>query len=237
MENYDVTVILPALNEEERIENCVNETIKTFGELKVPFEIIIAENGSTDNTFKIATELSEKYSNLKAIHLDKPSIAGAFKKAYAIAEGKVLVNLDVDLATDMSHMEELLKYSREYDVVTGSRYLDNKIVNRTFTRLFLSTVFNWFLIRGLLGSKIKDNNCGFRALKKDVGIDILNDVRNNDVFGIVELMIVAQRKGYTIKEFPVTWTENPRKITINNIMRFLKPALQLWWRINFKKTK
>jgi len=235
MTDPDVTVILPAYNEEKRLEKCIKETRKTFDDLSIKYEIIIAENGSMDNTFKLAQKFSLEYPFIRTFHLDIPSIGAALRKGYEVAKGKVVVNLDVDLATDMSHIKELLQYSQHYDIVTGSRYLEKKIVNRTFRRLFLSKVFNWILIRGLLGSKIKDNNCGFRALKRDIGVKLFNEVENDDVFGLVELLVLAQRHNYKIKEFPVHWKENPRKISFNNIMRFLIPSLKLWWKLSFRK--
>ena len=135
----------------------------------------------------------------------------------------------------MSHLKELFEYSKEYDIVTGSRYLDKTKVKRTFDRLFLSIVFNRILIQGLLCSKIKDNNCGFRALKKDVAIDIFHEIKDDNFFGLVELMVRAQKKGYKIKEFPVKWKENPRKIGIKRIMSFLIPALKLWFELLINK--
>lgn len=227
----DLTLILPAYNEEDRLEKCVLESIKTIESLGLKYEIIIVENGSTDKTFEIAKSISQKCSTVKAIHLKEPSLSGAIRTGYSYANGKIVVNLDVDLSTDMSHMKELLEYSKDYDVVTGSRYLDKTMVNRTWKRLFLSKVFNWFLMRFLLHSKIKDNNCGFRALKREVGINLFDEIKNDGVFGLIELMILAQRRGYKIKEFPVKWTENERKITIKDIMKYLVPSFELWFRL------
>ena len=96
-------------------------------------------------------------------------------------------------------------------------------------------MFNGILIRGLLNSKIKDNNCGFRAVKRDVGIKIFEKVNNDKDFGMVEFIVLAQKKHYSVKEFPVRWKENPRKVTIKTIMRFLIPSLKLWYTLTFKK--
>jgi len=115
--------------------------------------------------------------------------------------------------------------------------IDTAVVKRTFDRLFLSVIFNKILIRGLLGSKLKDNNCGFKAIKKEVAVEIFKQIKNDNFFAGPELIIRAQKKGYTIKEFPVKWTENPRKITIKKILfQFLFPAIKLWIELSFKKT-
>ena len=232
---YDLTIILPAYNEEENLEKCMQETIKSINQLKKSYEVIIIENGSKDKTFEIAKKIAEKYSFVTAVHLDIATVTGAIRKGYEIARGKVVINLDVDLATDMVHLEELVRYTNDFDIVTGSRYLDGTGVKRTWDRLLLSLVFNNILVRGLLGSKLKDNNCGFRAFKREVGIDLYLVVKDNYFFGLVEIMIRAQKKGYKIKEFPITWTENPRKIGVKRIMQFLIPGLKLW--VEFLTTK
>lgn len=230
MENLnqcELTIVLPAYNEDKRLEKCINKTIKTANLLNIKYEIIISENGSTDTTYEIAENLSKKYDFIHLLHNDIPSLSGAIKNAYSIANGNVVVNLDVDLATDMSYFKELVDYSKYYDVVTGSRYIDETLVKRNLSRYILSQIFNKILIRGLLRSKLKDNNCGFRAIRKNIGIELFNDVQDEGVFGLIEFIILAQRKGYSIKEFPVRWRENPRKITIKDILNYLIPGIKL----------
>jgi len=231
----DVTFVIPAFNEEKNLEYCITETINTIKKLEQTYEIIIVENGSIDKTLEIAKKISSINSTVHAIHLDEPSFGGAIKKGYSMSKGNVIVNLDVDLATDMSYLKQLLEYSKKYDLVTGSRYVNKELVQRNFSRHFLSVVFNGLLVRGLLNSKIKDNNCGFRAVKRDIGIKIFENVTNNKDFGMVEFIVLAQKQNYKLKEFPVKWRENPRKVTIKTILRFLIPSLKLWYRLNFKK--
>jgi glycosyltransferase AglD len=231
-----LSVILPAYQEEENLETCVEETIKTINPLNEKFEIIIVENGSNDNTFKIAQSLSDKYNFVQGIHLENPSFGGAIKKGHSMARGKIIINLDVDLSTDMTYFKDLFENSKKYDMVTGSRYINHKIVNRSFTRLLLSQFFNKIFIRGLLNSKIKDNNCGFRAIRKEVGIKIFPLVQNEGDFGMVEFIILAQRQNYTIKEIPVKWDENETKVGIKKIIvKFLIPTIRLWCRLKFSK--
>ena len=231
-ETFDVSIILPAYNEEKFLEYCINETIKTANFENISYEIIIVENGSIDKTFKIAQKLSKKFSSVEAVHLDKPGFLAAVKKGFYLAKGSVVVHIDVDLSTDMSHFKELLKYSKEYDVVTGSRYLEKSLAKRSFGRLFLSKAFNFFLINCLLGSKIKDNNCGFRAIKKDVGVQLFDEVENFTGFGNVELIVLAQRMGFSIKEFPVKWKENIADIKFKWISEFFIPSFKLWYRLS-----
>ena len=108
------------------------------------------------------------------------------------------------------------------------------MVKRDANRYFLSVIFNWFFVRILLGSTLKDNNCGFRAVKREIGLKIFQDVRDEKDFGMVEFIVIAQKKKYKIKEFPVRWEEHPRKISLKFILNFLIPAIKLWIRLNFK---
>ena len=232
---YDLSIVLIAYNEEEFLEECVSVIINTVNPICQNYEIIITENGSTDKTFQIAQELSKKNSFISCEHLNEPNPAGAMRRGYSLSKGKTIINLDVDLATDMKYFKKLYEYSEKFDFVTGSRYLDKKLVKRKHDRFILSLIYNKILINGLLGSKIKDNNCGFRAIKRSVGLDLFNEIKDDNVFGIVELVIRAQRKNYSIKEFPVEWKDNARKVGIKKIWKFLIPALKLAFKLKFEK--
>ena len=237
MEEYDLTVLLIAYNEENFLENCVKEVIRMVTPLHLKYEILIVENGSTDNTFNIAKKLSSKFPFIVAVHLDKASGTNAIRKGYSVAKGKIVANLDVDLSTDMSHFNELIEHTKNYDIVTGSRYLDPSIVKRTFDRHYMSIIYNRVFIRGLLGSKILDNGCGFRAVKREIGKELYDKI-DNGFFGPNEFLIRAQRKEYTIKEFPVKWSENYRRIGPWQILvTLLIPLTKLWINLTFRKNQ
>lgn len=133
-------------------------------------------------------------------------IGGLDKQIDEIREGEILAYVDVDLATDLKHLEELINAIKEegYDFSTGSRMLKESDVNRSFTRLIASETFN-ALTRFLLKSDIKDHQCGFKAFRRGPLFDILDDVKDNHWFWDTELLVRAQRRGYAIKEFPVRW--------------------------------
>tara|TARA_Y100001949_G_scaffold102324_1_gene86294 strand:- start:1623 stop:2339 length:717 start_codon:yes stop_codon:yes gene_type:complete len=238
MEEYDLTILLIAYNEEKFLENCVEKVIQAVTPLDLKYEIVIVENGSTDNTFHIAKKLSNKFPFIVAVHLDIASGTNAFKKGYSIARGNIVANLDVDLSTDMSHFKELIEYTKDYDMVTGSRYLDPSMVKRTLDRHYLSLIYNRVFIRGLLGSKILDNGCGFRVVKREIGNELYNKITDSGFFGPNEFIIRAQRKGYTIKEFPVKWTENYRRVGPWKIfVTYIIPVTKLWIKLTFRKNQ
>ena len=180
MEEYDLTVLLIAYNEENFLENCVKEVIRMVTPLHLKYEILIVENGSTDNTFNIAKKLANKFPFIVAVHLDIASGTNAMREGYSIARGNIVANLDVDLSTDMSYFNKLMEYTKNYDVVTGSRYLDPSMVKRTFDRHYMSMIYNRVFIRGLLGSKILDNGCGFRAVKREIGKELYDKINDTE---------------------------------------------------------
>ena len=232
---YEYSFLIIAYNEENFLENCIDSVIEHANLLNTKYEIVIVENGSTDKTFDIAKRLSEKFPFISAIHLDKASGTNAMRKGYSIAKGNTVVNLDVDLSTDMKHFKELVDHSKNYDIVTGSRYLDPSMVNRTLDRHYLSLVYNRIFIRGLLRSKILDNGCGFRAVKREIGNELYNQIKDEGFFGPNEFLLRAQRKGYTIKEFPVKWIENYRRVGPWKIfVTYIIPVTKLWFKFTFR---
>jgi len=238
MEEYDLTVLLIAYNEENFLESCVEEVIQTVAPLDLKYEILIVENGSTDNTFNIAKKLANKFPFIVTVHLDIASGTNAMREGYSIARGNIVANLDVDLSTDMSYFNKLMEYTKNYDVVTGSRYLDPSMVKRTFDRHYMSLIYNRIFIRGLFGSKILDNGCGFRAVKREIGKDLYDKIKDDGFFGPNEFLIRAQRKEYTIKEFPVKWSENYRRIgPWQIIVTLLVPLTKLWINLTFRKNQ
>jgi uncharacterized protein (TIRG00374 family) len=200
-------VVLPAYNEAEKIEKTVLVTAETLSKITDRFEIIIAEDGSTDGTDRIASKLSKKYSNVIHLHSDARQGRGkALNRAFKAASGEVLCYIDVDLATDMKYMEKLIRAISVdgYDFATGSRIMPQSDAKRPFKREFASQGYN-HLVRLFLRSKLYDNQCGFKAFRRKALFEILDEVENQHWFWDTELLVRAQHKGYRILEFPVYW--------------------------------
>lgn len=201
------SLVLPAYNEAEGLSESVLQVAEALHKITPAFEIIIAEDGSTDGTDKVAEALAMEYPYIKHLHSDDRLGRGkALNRAFRLSEGEVLAYVDVDLATDLKHLEELINAIKNggYDFSTGSRMLKESDVKRSFTRLIASKTFN-ALTRFLLKSDIKDHQCGFKAFRRGPLFDILDDVKDNHWFWDTELLVRAQRRGYEIKEFPVRW--------------------------------
>jgi len=233
---YEVSVVLPAYNEADMLERAVDAVEKRLRELGVSFEIIIAEDGSTDSTYEIARRIAEEKDFVRLLHSDfRLGRGGALKRAFKLASGETLVYLDVDLATDLKHLEELINSVRleGYDVATGSRLLPESNAARTRKRKLMSVTFN-FLVRVLLRSELRDHQCGFKAFKKSSLTKILGEVKDEHWFWDTEILVRAQRRGLKVKEFPVRWRESKRsKVeTLKDAKNMLFCILRLWRELN-----
>ncbi len=223
-----VTVVLPAFNEAKRIRKAVEEVKLWMDKTGYDYEIIIAEDGSTDGTDKIAAELARQDPKIKHLHSDERLGRGrALSNAFRQAEGDVLVYLDVDLSTDMRHLKELIDaVAKEgYDFATGSRLMRESQTERPFKRDFASRVYN-FLVRLMLGSKLRDHQCGFKAFRRSAVLSLLDDVKDNHWFWDTEVLVLAQRRGFKVKEIPVRWRQSGE-----TKVRFTKDVLYMFAQI------
>ena len=209
MNDIEVSIVLPAYNEEDTIERTVSVTLDTL-EAFLPaksFEVIVAEDGCDDRTPDIATRMAEDDDRVRHIHSDERlGRGGALEYAFERAHGDTLVYFDTDLATDMRHLEELVESVRsgEYDVATGSRWLAENRADRPAKRGIPSFGYNT-LVRTVLRSDLKDHQCGFKALSRAAFRTLGPKVEDEHWFWDTELLVKAQREGMRVKEFAVDW--------------------------------
>jgi hypothetical protein len=205
----ELSVMLPAHNEAERLEDAVKLVKRALADCSSSFEVLIAEDGSTDGTAELASRIAAEDPLVTHLHSDSRLGRGkALKYAFQRAKGDILVYMDVDLSTDLAYLKPLIAAIKEerYDLATGSRILEGSAVKRSFKRRTMSSVFN-LLVRMLLQSKIKDHQCGFKSFRKDALMRILDEIEDEHWFWDTELLVRAQREGYKVKEIPVIWED------------------------------
>ena len=203
------SIMLPAYNEADRIESSVREIANLLKSKNISFEIIIAEDGSTDGTDKIASRLAKEKKFIKHLHSDKRLGRGlALKRCGKIVEGNYLVYMDVDLAPEFGErLTDMLKYFKDgFDIVIGSRYHELSKAERSFGRKVASKSYN-FLQKILFGLPVNDLQCGFKGFKRNIFINMNKEVGANGWFWDTEILIRSFSKGYKIKEIPVEWRE------------------------------
>lgn len=234
-----VSIVFPAYNEVDYLEPAVEKVKQTLDAFAESYEIIIAEDGSADGTAEKAEELAQKFPLVRHIHRDERQGRGkALNNAFEQSRGEAFVYMDLDLATDLKHLKPLVEaITKEgYDLATGSRMLPESKVERSLRRSISSKTFNW-LVRRMLGSKLRDHQCGFKAFKREPTLQLISEVQARHWFWDTEILVRAQRKGFKVKEIPVTW-KSARSTKVNLLKdsyNMGKQIFKLWWQ--FKKEK
>jgi glycosyltransferase AglD len=203
-----VSVILPAYNEERRLRGSVERLESVLTHSLGEFEIIISEDGSSDDTLNIAKSL--KSGRVKIHHNGKRMGKGAaIRSAAGLAKADIVVFMDADLASNPGHVRQLVDFIEGgAAIVIGSRYLRESKAKRSVVRYVASKGFN-MLVRVFLGSKLTDHQCGFKAFRKESVLPVINEVEDQGWFWDTELLVRAQRKGLKIAEIPIEWKEAP----------------------------
>jgi hypothetical protein len=238
MSEVEVSVVLPAYDEEGSIEETVRVSLATLADFlpEGSFEVIVAEDGCSDRTPEIAARMAREDPRVRHVHSDERlGRGGALERAFRAARGGTLVYYDTDLATDMTHLEELVESVRTegYDVATGSRRMPGQRQPRETERGVASDGYNT-LVRLVLRSSLRDHQCGFKAFDREVLSALLPAVRDEHWFWDTELLVKAQRRGYRVKEFPVDW--EPKGDTTVDLVRDVlgmgSQVLRTWWELS-----
>jgi uncharacterized membrane protein YbhN (UPF0104 family) len=234
----EVSVVLPAYNEADTIADTVETTLSTLADFLPPgsFEVIVAEDGCEDRTPEIADELAAADDRVRHFHSDRRlGRGGALERAFRAADGETLVYFDTDLATDMRHLEELVESVRsgEYDVATGSRWIEGHEADRPAKRGVPSQGYNR-LVRLFLRSDVRDHQCGFKAFDRTALLALLDDVEDDHWFWDTEVLVRAQRAGYRVREFPVDWEpKGDSKVDlVRDVFGMGSQILRTWWQLS-----
>ncbi|MDD4126366.1 MAG: glycosyltransferase family 2 protein [Methanomicrobium sp.] len=233
MNSYEISAVIPVYNDKKSLEKAIPESLATLEKITESFELIIAEDNSTDGSKELVEEWGEKDSRIKLIHSDNRQGRGkALNKAFSESKGDIVCYYDVDLATGMEHLQELIDSIRNgADISTGSRLMPKSDILRTKDREIASRGYN-FLVRLVLKSSLHDHQCGFKAFNKKSLMELIPSVYSEHWFWDTEILIRGQRKGYVISEFPVRWrTGTGTTVKFNDIFSMGTDILKLWWQL------
>ena len=217
----EVSMFIPCFNESRVIESTVRETLAALESLDLNFELIIADDGSTDGTSDKVTEKFQDDNRVRVFR-NTPNLGRGeiLNLAFKTGKGKIFAFCDADLSADLKDLPVLIGEVRDkgYDISTGSRWVRGAGVHRSRKRIALSLIYNKFIAL-LFSSKVKDHQCGFKAFKREVILEIAEDSGLNRIrrwSWDTEILVRAQKKGYSIYEFPISWKEK-RKTRIKLI--------------------
>lgn len=229
---WSVSAVIPVYNDKESLTRAIPVALRYLEQITPAFELIIAEDASTDGSYELACEWAEKDERVRVLHRDKRLGRGsALNNAASSASGDIFCYFDVDLATDMIQLPGLIISIRNgNDIAIGSRLLKGSTVIRRPGRELKSRAYNFFS-RIWLGSSIRDHQCGFKAFHRIRMLRLLPKIQDTHWFWDTELLAYAEREGYHIEEIPVIWKEG-RGTTVKNsdVILMGRSILSLWVR-------
>lgn len=208
----DISIVLPAYNEAQRIEKCVRDVERAISSFSGSYEIIVAEDGSTDDTHCIVASLSKSNPHLSFLH--SPTRLGkgkAIKNALRSAKGGVIVFMDVDLSANLKCLPRIVQLAKEHrGLAIGSRHVKGSRVRRPFTRALFSLTYNMFA-RALFIDGVHDHQCGFKAMSWEVAEVIRDNAKSDGWFFDTEMILQCKRLGFPVIEVGVEWTETKKR--------------------------
>jgi glycosyltransferase involved in cell wall biosynthesis len=199
----DLTVVLPAHNEADMLEESVREVATGLRERGRSFEIVVVENGSSDDTAAIANRLAGEFPELRALSLPEPDYGRALRAGLLAAVGAVVVNFDVDFC-DLGFLDRAVPLVEPADgpaVVVGSKSMAGSDDTRTWQRRLVTGVFSSLLHYGF-GLSVSDTH-GVKAMRREAVAPLARHCRfGQDLFD-TELILRAERAGLRSAEIPV----------------------------------
>ncbi len=237
MSGPEISAIIPVFNDRASLEIAIPKSLEVLSRVANDFELIVAEDGSSDGSADFVRQYEGRDPRVHLLHSDERLGRGkALNRAIRESKGNIVCYYDVDLATDMQYLPELIDTIRNgSDISTGSRLLPESDIVRTEGREIASRGYN-FLVRVVLGSRLFDHQCGFKAFKRERILPVLPQIRSNHWFWDTELLVRAQRQGYSVREFPVRWRAGKgTTVRMKDVLEMGTAIIRLWWQIHVSK--
>ncbi|MBL7782246.1 MAG: glycosyltransferase [Saprospiraceae bacterium] len=230
---FDITI--PVLNEAETLDRQVR-ILYAFLQRHFPaygqWRIVIADNGSTDDTRAIAEKLCAELPELRLVRVPEKGVGLALKTSWMQSDADMVGYMDLDLATDLPHFIQAYNAlaTEGFDLVYGTRlHSRSRVIGRTLKREITSRVFN-LMLKMYLGIRFSDGMCGFKWLRRELVQPLMDGgAVSNGWFFSTELLTIAEWKGLKMCELPVKWTDDTTgsKVNISRLARQYIQAMRV----------
>lgn len=224
-----LTIVIPAYREEKRIHKILDAIVRYQKEKEFVIETIVVCDASPDDTAGTVKQYENKISGLRMIEGKINRGKGhAVQEGMLSAKGKYIVFADADNSTPIEQVDKLLRFVPKYEVVIGSRYCDGGklAVPQPLFRRLGGRAMN-LAIRTLAISGIRDTQCGFKLFSNQAARRIFQKQTVLDFSFDIEILVIAKRLGFMIKEVGITWYDDPHS-AVNPIKDGLKIIKDSW---------
>lgn len=222
-----LSIVIPAYNESKRLPPSLEEIYKWLKKQGREWEIVIVDDGSTDNMLAKLEEFKKRIRNLTIISYKPNRGKGyALQKGVLAAQGDIIIFTDADLSTPIEEVDKIIKEVKKgAEVAVGSRFVKGARISGSPGRFreLAARIFVWG-IRILLFYGPRDTQCGFKGFSKKAAKKIFGDIKSSSVLYDLEIFLLAKKYDFKIVEIPVVWKhDQDSRLTYN-----LKKSLAVW---------
>ena len=220
------SIVIPIYNEEEILAESINNIHSICERTSVEYEIIISENGSTDNTKNLARDFEQNNSKIVLIESDHPNYGEALKRGFLKCKNEIIISFDIDYYSE-SFLKECLLLEDKYAGLIASKRLSNSEDGRRLIRK-LATNFFVYILKILFKTKLSDTH-GMKAVRKSFVNNHINLVISTQDLFDTELLLRIEKTGNEFKEVPAKINEIRPSVSViyKRIPRTLKSLFKL----------
>lgn len=204
----ELSVVIPTFNEKENLQILIPDILEVFRKNQIDGELIIVDDRSCDGSFQFLNEQRSRIPSLKVIFREPPaSISKSWYEGFDAASKKIIVCIDADLCHNPAYFPAMLEKIGEFDIVIGSRYMNNRIGMMEDKSIFAVclSIFGQFITRFVTGFEEYDTSHSFRMFKKDIFDAIKSKLKNEGNTFLIEFLYYAKRNGAKVTEIPIEY--------------------------------
>jgi glycosyltransferase involved in cell wall biosynthesis len=204
-----LSIVIPAYNEERRLPDTVQQICAFLEDQSYQAEILIVDNNSSDNTFSLATYLAEEHGKIRVIQEPQQGKGAAVRAGVLQSRGEYRFMCDADLSMPVTEITRFIPPAlTDFDIAIASREAPGAIrYNEPYYRHLAGRIFNQ-MIRLLAIPHLQDTQCGFKCFRAPIAEELFSRQTLIGWSFDVELLFIAQKRGYRITELPIPWYYN-----------------------------
>lgn len=227
-----VSIVIPAYNEEARLSETLQEVMAYFGGQGFAHEVIVVDDGSQDATGAIVKKELERYPDLHLVQVPHGGKGHACRNGVLASQGQWIFLCDADLSMPIQEFAKFsVEFERQTPILVGSREaLGARRINEPEYRHVMGRVFN-FLVRLLAVRGLQDTQCGFKCFRADAARKLFQLQTIPGWSFDVEILYIAQKLGYSIKEIPIDWyyRSQSKVKPVRDTLNMLRELLKIRW--------